>query len=112
MGFRTALIYHSPQGRPAPAEIVAFTEAQGLRLIEESSREGVVAHVHRGFPSCILMDGEKGDTAGVELCRVLKRDPFTAVVPIVFLYRDASPGQVHKALEVGADEVITHGMDA
>lgn len=112
MGFRTALIYHSPRGRPAPAEIVAFTEAQGLRLIEESTRDGVVAHVHRGFPSCIVMDPEEGLGSDVELCRMLKRDPFTAVVPIVFLFQEASLGQVHEALEAGADEVITDRMDA
>ena len=111
MGFRTALIYHTPSGRPAPAEIVAFAEAQGLRLIAESSRDGVVAHVHRGFPSCILMEPGGDDASSVELCRTLKRDPFSAVVPIVFLYRGASVDQVHQALEAGADEVITDGMD-
>ena len=112
MGFRTALIYHAPHGRPAPAEIVAFTEAKGLRLIEESTHDGVVAHVHRGFPSCIVMEPADGDTSSVDLCRMLKRDPFTAVVPIVFLYRSASIEQVHGALAAGADEVITNGMDA
>ena len=111
MGFRTALIYHSPRGRPAPADIVAFTEAQGLRLVEESSREGVVAHVHRGFPACIVMDPAPDDLSCIELCATLKRDPFSAVVPIVFLYRQVSDERVHQSLQAGADEVITERMD-
>jgi len=112
MGFRTALIYHSPLGRPAPADIVAFTQTQGLRLIEESRRDGVVAHVHRGFPACIVMDPAPADEACVNLCAMLKRDPFTAVVPIVVLHREEGHAKVHKFLEAGADEVITNGMDA
>ena len=92
--------------------LIASEGAQGLRLIEESSGEGVVAHVHRGFPACIVMDPDEGPGGNVELCRVLKRDPFTAVVPIVFLFQEASHGQVHQALEAGADEVITDRMDA
>ncbi len=112
MGFRTALIYHSPTGRPAPADIVAFTEAQGLRLVEESTRDGVIAHVHRGFPACIVMDPAPGNAESVQLCATLKRDPFTAVVPIVVLHRDGGQASVHQFLEAGADEVITAGMDA
>jgi GGDEF domain-containing protein len=112
MGFRTALIYHSPRGRPAPADIEAFTRAQGLRLIEESTRDGVIAHVHRGFPACIVMDPSPEDASCVELCGMLKRDPFTAVVPIVVLYREGGQARVHEALEAGADEVITERMDA
>jgi GGDEF domain-containing protein len=58
------------------------------------------------------MEPDEGDTTCVPLCATLKRDPFTAVVPIVFLYRQADETHVHASLEAGADEVITGRMDA
>src|SRR5688500_686597 len=113
MGFRTALIYHSPDGRAAPADIVAFAQTQGLRLVEETTRDGVIALVHRGFPACIVMEPPIASDACVRLCATLKRDPFTAVVPIVVVYRDQTRAEnVHAALDAGADEVITDRMDA
>lgn len=110
MGIRSTLIFHSPIRSDAPAEVVTFAQSNDLRLVVESSPEEVVALVHRGFPACIVVAPDDTE-AGVQLCRTLKRDPFTAVVPVVFMYGEGSGTRVHRALEAGADEVIAGQMD-
>jgi len=110
MGLRRALIYHSTTRDQAPAEILQFAEQHQLRLVLEPRAEDVLAQVHRGFPVCVIVE-PNGGTAGIELCRTLKRDPFTAVVPVVFLYRESGQQVAHEALRAGADEVITGAMD-
>lgn len=111
MGLRSTLIYHSPIHSEAPSEIVSFAESNGLRLVAEPAAEQVVALVHRGFPACVIVQ-PNGSDGGIDLCRALKRDPFTAVVPVIFLYGRGSEERVSQALKAGADEVIVESMDA
>jgi GGDEF domain-containing protein len=85
----------------------SFAREQGLTLLECASAGDVVAIVNRGFPAGVGVDGATADPA--ELCRLLKGDAFSAIVPIVVLASDHGD-VVHAALESGADEVLTGTM--
>lgn len=110
MGSRSAFVYYSPGVRDAPEILHAFVAEQALNLIPCASAEEVVALVNRGFPAAVVVDGGGGtDTAA--LCRQLKHDAFSAIVPIIILTPRDRDDLVLEALEAGADEVLTEGME-
>ena len=110
MGSRNVFVYFSPGGRGAPEILHAFAAEQGLALIPCGSAEEVVALVNRGFPSAVIVDGE-GESETASLCAQLKQDAFSAIVPIVILTPQGRADLVLAALEAGADEVLTEGME-
>jgi GGDEF domain-containing protein len=111
MGARSVFVYHSPGLHRAPELLHTFAAEQSLSILECTSPEGVVALVNRGFPAGICIEGaDNSDPA--EVCRLLKTDAFSAIVPIVLRApRDAHHDMVLQALEAGADEVLTGAMD-
>ncbi len=87
-----------------------FARAQDLAVLEIPRAEDVVALVNRSFPVGILMDGSaQADT--IRLCRELKADTFSAIVPVVMLVASDQREHVRAGLEAGADEVLTDAMD-
>jgi GGDEF domain-containing protein len=111
MGARSVFVYHSTGRRPAPELLHTFAADQSLTLVECSSPDEVVALVNRGFPAGVCIDGHD-DTDPAAVCRLLKTDAFSAIVPVVLLApQEASHDMVLEALDAGADEVLTGAMD-
>ena len=110
MGFKTVLVYHSPSGRECPAVVRDFAHEAGLNLHEITDREEVVAVVNRQFPAGIVLDTEH-DNGTIELCRKLKSDPFSAIVPIVMAVRPGEKALVIEGLESGADDIMPDDME-
>ena len=94
-------------GRAESADLVTrFAEARGLELESVTKAEEVRALLNRTFPGCVILDGS-GDTDGItELSRALKRDAFTAIVPIVVLLADSAGAESAGFLSAGVDEVL------
>jgi GGDEF domain-containing protein len=109
MGFQTVIVYHSSCGREAPPVLRSLSEELGLTMITLAKPAEVMAIVNRTLPRGILLDCAD-DTSVLELCRLLKRDAFSAIVPVVVLSPDKGNASVVRALEVGADEVLTGSM--
>lgn len=107
MSSRNVFVYYT-RGGEAPAVLRTFVQEQGLTLVECAAADDVVALVNRSFPAGVCVDSASADPA--ELCRVLKGDAFSAIVPIVIMAPRASDVVV-QALESGADEVLTPHMD-
>jgi GGDEF domain-containing protein len=110
MGYKTVLVYHSPSGRECPRVVRDFADEAGLALTEIDERDEVHALVNRTFPAGIVLDTELGNGT-IELCRKLKSDPFSAIVPIVMAVRPGAETLVIDGLEAGADDVIPDDMD-
>jgi len=107
---RKVLVYHSPRRHAAPPAVTEFARAQDLDVLEIPDATDVVALVNRAFPVGILMDGDAGaDT--IPLCRVLKADTFSAIVPVVMMVPSTQRERVWEAFDAGADEVLTDTMD-
>jgi GGDEF domain-containing protein len=110
MHVNRTIAYHSPHGgAPAPT-VVALARERGLELAEFRTLQELDNCVNQSLPACVIVgDGEEGES--LRVCRVLKSDPFTAIVPVVFLVKAGAGDLLVHALEAGADEVLTDRME-
>jgi response regulator RpfG family c-di-GMP phosphodiesterase len=59
-------------------------------------------------PDLILLDVEMEGASGFEVCRVLKQDPATAGIPLVFLSAKTEPNDQLEGFELGAEITGKH----
>jgi diguanylate cyclase (GGDEF)-like protein len=111
MGFRTLIVYHSPSGRECPSTVTEFAKRQGLEIEYLPSIDEVMSLVNRTFPAGVVIE-TTGDDHSFVLCRALKSDTFSAIVPVILMAPASADGIVYNGLEAGADEVLTDAMDA
>jgi GGDEF domain-containing protein len=102
------ILHYSAHGRSAPAAVHEFAESAGYPVIEESTIEGVLARVGRGYPAAVVLDGTPPSDGALHICADVKDEAFTSVVPVI-LYLEEPCGAEDAAagLEAGADEVLT-----
>ena len=62
-------------------------------------------------PDLILLDVHLPDINGFDVLERLRADASTANIPIVILSADATPGQVRKFRDAGANEYLTKPLD-
>jgi len=107
MSHSQLLLHFSPSGRSAPRAVRQLAERSGYEVIELRSAGEVIARVSRAYPAAVILDGSHpGDTA-LRLCREMKDEAFTAVVPVIVYINTAAADSAAAALEAGADEVLT-----
>ena len=63
-------------------------------------------------PDLILLDVEMPGASGFELCQVLKGDPNTADIPVIFLTGNTEARSQVEGLEMGAVDYITKPINA
>ena len=63
--------------------------------------------VLRALPSLVLVDADTTGAQGLELCRRLKADPYTAIAPLVAVTARHVTERVMEWFGAGADEVVT-----
>lgn len=83
-------------------DIQLLTSVQGIPGID-------IAQLRH--PDLILLDVHLPDINGFDVLQRLRTDPVTATIPIVVLSADATPGQVRKFTEAGANEYFTKPLD-
>ncbi len=96
------------EDEPAIAEILEYNlEQAGFEV--EVIREGDLAlvSIRRRVPDLILLDLMLPGLDGLELTRLLKRDPATADVPLIMLTAKDSETDRIVGLELGADDYVT-----
>ncbi|TVP75187.1 MAG: diguanylate cyclase [Gemmatimonadales bacterium] len=103
------VLYYNGGSDPPPELVRGFAEARGLDLAHQDSPEAVLHHVKRALPACLLVDVSGGRRGHLELCRRIKSDPFSSILPVAVLLEEGDGDDVADALEAGADEVITLG---
>ncbi len=108
MGSRSILVYHSPCLHPVPALVQSFAAEGGLE-VSSMDAAGVLQVVNRGYPAVIVLAGGATGEA-LALCRTLKSEPFSGIIPVVLLAEDASGEVTFAALQAGFDEVLTPAM--
>ncbi len=103
----TTIVYFGP-GRAGPPDLITrFAADRGLRISTLDSGDAVVSLMNRSFPACAILDSAQEPDTVLELCRSIKRDAFTAIVPVVILVPGEGKELAADALQAGADEVIT-----
>lgn len=111
MGPRPLFVYFSAAGRAAPACFHQFIAERTLDPLPLTSITDVLALVNRTYPAGVFIDTEEAEAAK-QLCRLLKTDAFSAIVPVVVFVAGGNEDVVLAALEAGADEVLTGSMEA
>ena len=78
-------------------------EKQGYKTIAASDGRAGVDLARQSKPSLILMDYMMPDLNGVDACQILKNDPQTRDIPVIFLTSLDTPNSVVECFEQGAD---------
>lgn len=107
MRTRPTILFYSPAHRSAPDYVIQWLDGRGLEVIALNDAVEVEQRVLRALPALVLIDADGGDARGLTLCRQLKGDPYTAIVPLAALGTRHTTDQVRAWFAAGADEVIT-----
>ena len=83
-------------------------DIQLLTSVQGSPGIGI-AQIHN--PELILLDVHLPDINGFDVLTQLRNDPATAKIPILILSADATPDQVRRFRDAGANEYMTKPLD-
>ena len=103
---RPSIIYFSTDSRPIPPFVASWVAGRGIPATVVTDPAQIVAMTLRSLPALVLIDSECV-VPGRELCRILKADSYSAIVPVVFLENGHADADVQAAFAAGADEVLT-----
>jgi DNA-binding response OmpR family regulator len=82
-----------------------------FRPLEAATGEEAVRIAQSEVPDLVLLDTILPKLKGREVCAILKDDPKTAHIPIIFLTALELPDHVKAGLDLGADDYITKPID-
>ncbi len=101
-----SLVYYAP-GQSVVAEVVArYAAERGLELRHVPDASEVHSLLNRSLPACVVLDGGATGEGVLDLCRSLKEDAFTGIVPVVIMTPHGADRTAARGLEAGADEVV------
>jgi CheY-like chemotaxis protein len=87
--------------------IVITLQTNGLtNIIEATNGNDAVAQAKDRIPGLILMDVRMPQMTGYEACAILKEDPDTCKIPVVFLSAKGQDTEIKRGIELGAEEYI------
>ena len=102
-----SVVYFGPGCAEPPELIVRFSAENGHRLHTAKSPEEVNSLMNRSFPACLVLDAAADPDAVLTMCREIKSDAFTAIVPVVIFTPEERPDLASDSLLAGADEVVS-----
>jgi two-component system phosphate regulon response regulator PhoB len=89
-------------------ELVEYNLARdGYQVISAGSGEEGLDRVRSNRPNLIVLDLMLPGIDGLEVCKLLKRDPKTAHIPVVMLTAKGEESDIVSGLELGADDYVT-----
>lgn len=93
---------------PDALELVAFNLRQaGYEVAAAEDGAEALEKARATLPHLIVLDVMLPEMNGLEVCKILRRDPATARIPIIML--TAKAGEIDRVLglELGADDYVT-----
>lgn len=91
--------------------LVGFLQQQGCRVYVGKNGQDGVAKAQLIKPDLILMDIRMPVLDGITACRMLKADPATRHIPLIFLTAAAAPEERVTGLLAGAVDYVTKPFD-
>jgi len=89
----------------------AYVQIAGYEYRSALDGAGALAAVRERLPSLIILDLMLPDTDGFEVCKLLKSDERTKVVPVVMLTALDREEQRKKGMDCGAVKYMTKPFD-
>ncbi|MEY4384814.1 MAG: hypothetical protein RLY20_97 [Verrucomicrobiota bacterium] len=92
---------------PEAVELVEFNlKAAGYEVSTASDGAEALNKARRIQPNLIILDVMMPEIDGMEVCKLLRRDPVTSGIPIIMLTAKASEVDRVLGLELGADDYV------
>lgn len=93
---------------PEAVELVEFNLKQaGYTIMTAGDGAEALTKARASQPCLIVLDLMLPEVDGLEVCKMLRRDPATAAIPIVMLTAKAAEIDRVLGLELGADDYVT-----
>jgi len=91
-----------------PTNLAALQQilADDYRLVFARDALAALHAARRSMPGLILLDVRMPGTDGLELCRMLKADPLTEAIPVIFVTRLHDAGDEESGFAAGAVDYI------
>ena len=93
-----------------PANVSLLTRLMGslgYRTASAADGEAALAAVARERPDVVLLDVNMPKLDGLEVCRRLKEDPGTRLIPVVLLTGQGATGDRVRGIDAGADDFLS-----
>jgi two-component system phosphate regulon response regulator PhoB len=84
----------------------AMLDAVGLKVETSVSAEEALERMRLIPPDLIVLDWNLPGMTGIELCRVMRREPRLSLLPVLFLTAHASSRDIVEAFASGADDYV------
>ncbi len=96
------------EDEPDIVELLAYNLHQaGFETITAFNGEDALRHANTKSPELVLLDVLLPGVDGLEVCRMLKRNPTTADIPVIMLTAKGEKTDRIVGLELGADDYVT-----
>src|SRR5712671_6624355 len=93
---------------PDAVELVEFNlKGAGYEVVTATDGSEALIKSRAHSPDLIVLDLMLPEVDGLEVCKILRRDPATAAIPIVMVTAKAAEIDRVLGLELGADDYIT-----
>lgn len=93
---------------PDAIELIAFNlKGAGLDVITAVDGDEALKKAKHQLPDLVVLDLMIPEVDGLEVCKVLRREPKTAAIPILMLTAKAAEIDRVLGLELGADDYVT-----
>lgn len=93
---------------PDALELISFNlKSSGYEVATAADGDAALKKARDLQPALIILDLMLPEVDGLEVCKILRRDPRTATVPILMLTAKAAEVDRVLGLELGADDYVT-----
>jgi two-component system phosphate regulon response regulator PhoB len=93
---------------PDAIELVAFNlKSAGFQVVTAVDGAEALRQARSTAPDLIVLDLMLPEIDGLDVCKLLRRDPVTAAIPILMLTAKASEVDRILGLELGAEDYVT-----
>jgi len=79
----------------------------GYRVSVAHRGEAALSQIEEDPPALVILDLNLPDMNGLDVCRVMRRDPWMSKIPVLMLTGKTEEDDIVAGLEVGADDYVT-----
>ena len=79
---------------------------QGYKVYAASSGESALKFLEKKLPDLIVLDVNMEGLSGFDVCKIIKEDPKTKDIPVIFLTAENSPEKIRKGFEIGCCDYV------